>query len=1154
MKKYLLRLFIFLICATAFSTVYAQDGTIGVGLDQKLIFGYPWDEYMNTPNYSFPEAMVSSHSAVRVAYFPDEMGKEPQNLVQMKMPFLPNDFMDGSGDLNPIDFWDYLIGVQSNAPLDVAIYMRNSTSYPYEESLVDTSAANGWVKVWDGVYDFGSNEFDYVEVTGWGATFPALVIDFDEPFFYEGEVLEIIFVNQSGVPSLITDDYGYPEDLNWDDIHYMYPFLTYYSDYEQGAAWSGYNMVWEPYYYFIEGFVDDWSFPPLKPTYFINSTMYDNYFRPMIEFTYQNDMVIKSIKSQMPNIVKIDEYNYGLMELNINTVSKSNPIEINSLEFQVYSNLGLGKIDFAENITKAKLYYTDKTSSFNMNDAKLIGEYTFKGTIGKDEIFVIDFSKTLELGEGANYFWLVYEIPTTNKCDDYLSAQLNVIETNNEDINFKGLEHAYYTQIQYEPIDISRSNVSEYTICRALDSYTIQLIVTGAANEEFWEGSNDGENWVEINNNSTKKSTLTFSDFDYEYIRYNAYGPKGCPNSEASFNMHIKYVDAIGAVAVVCNSDVDLQAIYVGEELEFEALVDNVPPAVPTSYRWQINNIGVWNDISEEEVPSAVTSKLQITADKETYYGSVRCIVNQIDLDNPESCQLEFVSEPIRFSVSDADFYYTESPVKKSTICEGGEFELYFAYFGIIVDGYWTHNGGIMYDENGNRYTEQILTLKNISPSDEGIYNYVATAYTRNEDGEVEMTEHITRDAELYVISQNSILEQPEKETFAPMGSTIILEFVADVRGEYDYQWYRKTVAGDVALENNHKYNGVKANALVINYLDPSDFTYNGDYFYCKINGQCGITTTEPAYLFTQETQLYIAQQPQDVNVCLRDDSPIELTVDILQKSNTLEYQWYKDDQALVDDTRIKGSKTSHLVITPSLTSDYGKYWVVSREISTGSEVKSNEVLVTVRELTLLEQSDTLIYVHEGDSVPLYRDKFRASNGTFTSEVKFNGSILRKGTHKMQYTPSGSAEIECSDPGFSSIKPEECGLYEIRFYNDCDTILHTVLLILVDQDGNPIETVTSGIKDYKNGLDFNISPNPVNSKINLVFESLESNTRIDLLDISGSNLVTVFDGMLESGSHTISYDLSKLNLSSGTYFIKLVQGSSVQVKPFIFTK
>ncbi|MBQ6269614.1 MAG: T9SS type A sorting domain-containing protein, partial [Bacteroidetes bacterium] len=606
---------------------------------------------------------------------------------------------------------------------------------------------------------------------------------------------------------------------------------------------------------------------------------------------------------------------------------------------------------------------------------------------------------------------------------------------------------------------------------------------------------------------------------------------------------------------VVCNSDVDLQGVYVGEELEFEALVDNVPPAVPTSYRWQINNTGVWNDISEYEVPSAVTSKLQITADKETYYGSVRCIVDQIDIDNPESCQLEFVSAPIRFSVSDAEFYYTESPAKKSTICEGGEFELYFAYFGIIVDGYWTHNGEIMYDENGNRYTEQILTLKNITPFDEGIYNYVATAYTRNEDGEVEMTEHITRDAELYVISQNSILEQPEKETFAPMGSTIILEFVADVRGEYDYQWYRKTVAGDVALENNHKYNGVKANALVINYLDPSDFTYNGDYFYCKINGQCGITTTEPAYLFTQETQLYIAQQPQDALICLREDKSIELNVDILQKSSTLEYQWYKDDQALVDDTRIKGSKTSHLVISPAAVSDEGIYWVVSREVATGSEVKSNEVTVSVKELTLLEvKSDTLMYVHEGDSIELYRVKFRSSSGKFNVDVSFNGEIIHKGTHKIQTGTPGSVEVELFDQNLTNIKPEECGLYEIRWYNDCDTILHRVRLVLVDQDGNPVETVTSSIKDYKNVLDFNISPNPVNNKINLVFESSESNTRIDLLDISGSNLVTVFDGMLESGRHTISYDLSKLNLSSGTYFIKLVQGGSVQVKPFIFTK
>ena len=121
-------------------------------------------------------------------------------------------------------------------------------------------------------------------------------------------------------------------------------------------------------------------------------------------------------------------------------------------------------------------------------------------------------------------------------------------------------------------------------------------------------------------------------------------------------------------------------------------------------------------------------------------------------------------------------------------------------------------------------------------------------------------------------------------------------------------------------------------------------------------------------------------------------------------------------------------------------------------------------------------------------------------------------------------------------------------------YNECDTVVRKIQVVLVDKDGNPIETITSSVEDNQNDLVLNISPNPVTNRMNLKFNSEELNTIIEILDISGSRIATVFDGMAQSGLNVINYDLSKLNLSSGTYFIKYTQGTASQVKPFIYTK
>ena len=1164
MKKYLLMLFVLLSGMIYIASAQPETGTFDVGFDQKLIFVNPndlWEASSMLPiNYYFPETFISDYSAVRFGYTSSEMGGQSRLLTQMKLPFV------GITSGGPAGFWEVLGIAESNTPVEVAIFIRNASYLPASGGAVDTSAEHGWVKVWDDAYNYATNEYEEIDLNG--SPIQALVINFKEPFLYAGAVLEVVMVNKSGIHSLDRDNVG---DIS--NLTYTYPFLLFASDDASfsstnypGPAWAGEGILWDWVSYINNGYEDEGTnfFTLNQNSYSLSLT--GGFYRPIVQFTYQEKQNLVGIGSNMPDPVKLDEYNYNLMSLLFRTKGEEYPLNIAKFTFKTKDDEGE---KYVENITKIKIYYTESLDKFDSETAVLVGEYEFEDPIKPGDEFDVELSESISLLDGDNYFWMVYEIPTSNSCGDILSIQLQAVNIIDYGVSLNYVfntapsekpKHRYETAIDFSPVKISSANPTTYVVCRSFENgYTIKLEVEGAVDKELWEGSNDGVNWVTIDNNSENRYELNLVNDDYSYFRYTAFGPSGCSSSEDSYIFEVNYVDPIGEVTIECLTDVNLiEPVKEGEVLTFKATVDNVPPAIPTSYRWQVNNNGVWIDILPELIPSANTDELEIVVDAQKYYGFFRCIVEQIDIDNPTSCQLSYISEPIPVTVVSSEFFFTEHPSKKAILCEGEDFELYFAYSGVYEEGYWLHDGEIMYDEYHNPISDQILTIKNVERIHEGTYNFVAKAYDRDEDGNFVMREFKTRDAELYVINANSVLEQPEEKTYAEMGGNVLFEFTADVRGEYDYQWYKHTVGGDIELNNNYKYKGTKSNVLSISFLEADDFTYNGDYYFCKINGQCSVTETEPAYLLTKENQLFITQQPQNTSFCVKKDFPIRLSVEVLQQSSTLEYQWYKNDTALADNARIKGATTSNLVITPSRPLDSDKYWVTITETKTGAQVKSNEVDVVVTDLVSLADTiynfggDTTMYVQEGDYVVLLTTPFKAA-GTVTFEVIFNDTTESESVPQIPVDPNGyfSLALKYNIPNF---QPNQAGLYVLKVYNECDTVVRKIQVVLVDKDGNPIETITSSVKDNQSDLVLNISPNPVTNRMNLKFNSEELNTIIELLDISGSRIATVFDGMAQSGLNVINYDLSKLNLSSGTYFIKYTQGTASQVRPFIFVK
>jgi len=82
-----------------------------------------------------------------------------------------------------------------------------------------------------------------------------------------------------------------------------------------------------------------------------------------------------------------------------------------------------------------------------------------------------------------------------------------------------------------------------------------------------------------------------------------------------------------------------------------------------------------------------------------------------------------------------------------------------------------------------------------------------------------------------------------------------------------------------------------------------------------------------------------------------------------------------------------------------------------------------------------------------------------------------------------------------------------------------------------------------------------ITPNPVSDIITITFEQHNvSNVKIELCDITGNCITTLYEGILNAGTYTNDYNLAKLGIATGSYIIKITDNNHTFSKQFIFAK
>jgi hypothetical protein len=432
--------------------------------------------------------------------------------------------------------------------------------------------------------------------------------------------------------------------------------------------------------------------------------------------------------------------------------------------------------------------------------------------------------------------------------------------------------------------------------------------------------------------------------------------------------------------------------------------------------------------------------------------------------------------------------------------------------------------------------TEPVLYFKDLKFLESGLY--------KCKIGGPGTTQSIySKPVAVYVSTPTFITVQPKDEILA-VGSKATFTFTAHVNGkkiedaiineEVKVQWYKYISEAQSTLLTDimPRIAGSKSNYLTINNFVKSDF---GKY-YAEITGLCGIVKTTTAQLIEEKLDVTIIQQPTALTNCEGTDAIFNADA-TSQSAKVINYQWFKDGIALSENLpQIEGTNSKHLLIYGIDNNDAGEYYAtVSLDGTTitkqTDKVKLNvkakpAILTQPKGVTLKVGEDLSLEVAVADindpsvKYQWIKDTKQISNATASKYVK------------------------------AKVTSDDQGQYLCVITNDCGTIISDKIMVV-------ITTGTTDVTDVQsNGYSLSVpSPSPINQTANVkYFVPNQTNVRISISDIQGSFETELVNQMVITGEHFVTINVNQMNISSGTYFLKLESSGVVLVQKIVVIK
>lgn len=1017
--------------------------------------------------------------------------------------YLANDFSTLGGEeveIHSLSLWiGYKYTYYSTTCQDYSIWLRQTdeNQYSTNPTEIDTTSA-GWVKV------YFTDNYEPDENVGEWRTF-----EFDEPFIYDGvSNLELQIVNNDG--------------RNTEKSYHGYRYFSgtyrgmYIYIYTSGSYTYGYR----------------------------NSNVLN------VQFHYEK-VNMKYLRTEVTTpeeqIIQLSDTRYAVLRSNIVTTRSKKPLEVSAMTVNTSATTPTNAY-----INNISIYYTSSSDVFSDGAGLLCGSYNNPIL---DRNTTIYFPEKVYLTEGNNYFWVVYDIdPYVTDCNTLLNGNFisSVVSRETkipakEDVDITG-----NIPISYTPISLLNPQ-TEFRLCSTQPDATIKANYLGMATEFIWEvWDYETEEWTLMDYERLDNIVVTPNDVleGRDLYRVSLLPPPGNCSAIQQYEVSLAVdMNLEWAKAYIDNEPVTdtLYEFCIGETMRINAEVEGDLKEVV----WQYSKDNkYWSDISVLDMPTANSLEFEYIASLKYDDCKIR-----MQASSQDACLTNVYTEPISVYVyRDAEF--TLQPSKSIELCLGENFytALNFAGEEPIYQRWYKDGEPLTSDDEDidSLYTIQELEFASVTLADAGQYYYKIIANSC-EGIRTMYSDTLT----LYILPETEVITLTKGNIRANEGETAIFEVVASyapISKDYPnghFQWYRFNTITQQSekLYNSYKIKGADASVLVINHITDADYTFNGDYYYCEVQGRCGNTKVRSEQiLLIPAADLKVIKQPEDVVLCPSDgNAKLSLQVFSSESNAKLRYQWYYDGTELVDNAQYQGSTTAELTVaidnTTNLTEKfYCSIWIEGNDPTT-TAITSNEVTITVLEdytpeiTTPKFNGETFTYT-VGDEIVL-RIETANPQTDIINWAKYNDI-----TTKYDYLNIVGNEFKIDEA-----KLHHKGKYAIYISNDCSTTLVDEFIIEVEEK----EEVRSEIKEVANNY-ISLSPNPTSNNLFIKYQSnLAENITIDLCDMRGS-IISTTNVATTNGMNEFTMDLSKLKLNSGNYFIRIVSSKNISIKPFVFSK
>ena len=394
-----------------------------------------------------------------------------------------------------------------------------------------------------------------------------------------------------------------------------------------------------------------------------------------------------------------------------------------------------------------------------------------------------------------------------------------------------------------------------------------------------------------------------------------------------------------------------------------------------------------------------------------------------------------------------------------------------------------------------------------------------------------------TNEVLVYTLRPTEITKQPTVVK-GKLGGTVFFEIEAHTKGitpplfQHRYQWYRRYNGQDVQLIDNEHYANTRSPIMTITKLQDKHF--NGavdDYYFIEVEGQCGIVRSKPIKLELIPTDVVFTEQPQNTEACLAATVTFKVNAEVPGSNEQILYQWYKDGNALSDDARISGSKTNELKIANVTPTDAGIYYVVAKGALGESQKTSDNAKLIISTPPVFDTHPKDVIVKETETITLTVEV--SGTEPFRYQWYKDDKIIEGATNKTLIITNAALE--------------HTGRYECEATNICGKTKSLPAQVSVEKAGG-VTSITEN-----NPFNIQVTPNPVNSVLNLTFQlDSDGTVEISILDLTGRN-VNNFTTNGVVGLNYVSLNLTN-NIANGTYFVKVQQNSKTSISQIVVVR